>query len=277
MNKSLPFSLFFLLLAGQLFAQDDPPCIDTTGFGEFQVIYPQPLSESNPEGGISQEAIVDNPFEFTFAVYFNDTLNFPTDPDNPDAVLPVVFDSITFETSGAITYDPPMPNFTYTCDPPNCVFVPEELGCVTISGTPTSDQVGTHELFFEGIGHIILFGVPNQQPITYPSFLAPGSYPLEVVQGSGLRTVLLSGFSIQNSPNPFSHTTDILIRSDFSGEYEYRVSDLLGRQIERKRLQILEGDNTVTFDGSKLAEGTYLFTLTDGEAVLTQKLLISRH
>ncbi len=265
-------ALFFVTVS---FAQDEP-CIDTTGFGFFQVIYPQPLTEENPEGGITEEAVVGQPFEFTFAIAFPDTLNFPIDPNNPDATVAVQIDSLSFETSGAITYEPPLANFTYTCQPPTCVFYPDELGCVTISGTPTTEEVGTHQLLFTGRADLLLFGLPLTQELTFPDpNLVPGSYPLVVTATSSV-VELLSGFQIRNVPNPFSERTDILINSEQSGRYEYRVSDLLGRVLERQIVDIREGDNSISFDGSRLSEGVYLFTLTDGRAVLSQKMVVSR-
>lgn len=275
MKKFLLITFAALFLGTLSFAQDEP-CIDTTGFGFFQVIYPQPLTEENPGGGITEEAVAGQPFEFTFAIAFPDTLNFPIDPSNPDATVAVQIDSLSFETSGAITYEPALENFTYSCDPPSCVFYPDELGCVTISGTPTAEEVGTHELLFTGRADLLLFGLPLTQELTFPDpNLVPGSYPLVVTATSSV-VELLSGFQIRNVPNPFSERTDILIDSEQSGRYEYRVSDLLGRVLERQVIDIREGDNTISFDGSRLSEGIYLFTLTDGRAVLSQKMVVSR-
>jgi len=275
MKKLLLFTLTTFFTVTALSAQEEQPCIDTTGFGFFQVIYPQPLTDENPDGGIDVPAVVGAPYEFTFAIAFPDTLNFPIDPENPEAVVPVQIDSLSFEPTGAITYDPPMSDFTYVCDPPSCVFIPNELGCVTISGTPTAEELGTHELLFTGKADLLLFGLPVSQELTFPDpALVPGSYPLVV--GTSSIVELLSGFQLRNVPNPFPDVTDILITSEHSGRYEYYVSDLLGRVLERQVVDIREGDNTISFDGSRLSEGIYLFTLTDGRAVLSKKMVVSR-
>ena len=277
MKQLLLFTCLIFFTSSALLAQEETPCIDTTGFGFFQVIYPQPLSEENPQGGIPEEAVVGEPFEFTFAIAFPDTLNFPVDPTNPDATVAVQIDSLSFETTGAITYEPPLENFTYSCEPPSCVFFPNELGCVTISGTPTAEEIGTHELLFTGRADLLLFGLPLSQELMFPDpNLVPGSYPLEVVDETNSIFELLSGFRIRNVPNPFHSVTNILISSELSGRYEYRVSDLLGRVLARQVVDIREGDNTISFDGSHLSEGIYLFTLTDGRAVLSEKMVVSR-
>jgi len=79
----------------------------------------------------------------------------------------------------------------------------------------------------------------------------------------------------QNYPNPFNPTTQIDFSVPVSGFVSLKVYNSLGQVVAT----IFEGHQqagayTVTFDGSGLSSGVYLYQLQSGSVALTQKLVI---
>ena len=86
----------------------------------------------------------------------------------------------------------------------------------------------------------------------------------------------LCGFELaQNYPNPFNPSSDIRYQISEFRHVKLAVYDLLGQEVavlvnERKA----PGSYEVTFDGSTLASGMYLYRLQSGSYVETKKMLI---
>ena len=81
----------------------------------------------------------------------------------------------------------------------------------------------------------------------------------------------------QNYPNPFNPTTAIRYQVPVASSVRLSVYDLLGREVaalvnEPKA----PGSYEVRFDGSGLASGIYLYTLTSGRYVETRRLVLMR-
>ena len=81
----------------------------------------------------------------------------------------------------------------------------------------------------------------------------------------------------QNYPNPFNPVTTISYRIATTSQVSLAVLDLLGREIEviesGKRVP---GAYEVTFDGSGLPSGIYLYRLEAGDFVETKSLVLLR-
>ncbi len=264
--------LILLLVASNYLvinAQDEPPCTpDLEALDTIAFISPQPLSDITPNGGIKDSATAGIEFEYTFSILVPDTaVNF-------GGVQVRILD-ISFSPDTAIRYEPALSGFDYVCDPPNCKFVGGEPGCVIISGIATEEEIGPHELFFTGQANLGALAID----VNFPDpNLFPGSYQLVVKEdvSASANEVFASNFSMVNRPNPFSDLTQILVRSEVSGNYEFRVYDMLGQALHREVVQLLEGENTIDFDGSQLANGMYLFSLSDGRYAATQKMIVNR-
>jgi len=79
-----------------------------------------------------------------------------------------------------------------------------------------------------------------------------------------------------NYPNPFNPTTVIRYQLPFSSEVNLRVYNYLGRQvallIDNKKIS--RGIHSVTFDGSSLSSGVYLYRLKAGNYIQTKKMIL---
>jgi hypothetical protein len=102
-------------------------------------------------------------------------------------------------------------------------------------------------------------------------------------QGRAGTTLVREGLSIpqsyrleQNYPNPFNPTTRIQFAVRKQGAISLRVYDLLGRTVATLVDGVHQaGEYSVTFDGSSLASGVYIYRLTtqNGDLAKTMSLL----
>jgi hypothetical protein len=78
-----------------------------------------------------------------------------------------------------------------------------------------------------------------------------------------------------NYPNPFNSNTIIKYQVDKYSLVEIKIFDILGREIKTLVNETLQpGSYEVTFDGSNLASGVYLYKLTTEGFSETKKMLM---
>ncbi|MCC2547788.1 S8 family peptidase [Hymenobacter sp. BT175] len=76
-------------------------------------------------------------------------------------------------------------------------------------------------------------------------------------------------------PNPFTGATTISYFLDVDGPVSVEVYNTMGRKVQTLVAGAeAAGLHQVQFDGSKLARGTYLFTVKTGQSVSTQRLVL---
>lgn len=266
----------FILGLGAVNAQTCDP--DTTGLPAGFLIDPLPyIAETNPTGGIDTPAIVGQPFEFV--------LTFAT-PATFDVAGLGTFDvnSIELATEGALSNLPA--SMDYACNPPNCVFEKDSIGCVVVFGTPMMDEAGDGSTVYDiGVTTLVRTTLVDV-PFTFPNTLFPGNYFLCVkatAETPNCEFLLADNNDLSdrvarmyNRPNPASGFTEIVIESMESGQFLLTVSDMLGRQLHYQPIDIIAGTNQFEFDASHLAEGMYIYTLSDGQARTSQKMMIRR-
>ncbi len=229
--------------------------------------YPKPYdSEISPTGGITDTACVNEDFEFvvtlvipaTFSILGNDLpiQNISVNPDTAVRNLPKGLD--------------------YVCEPPTCVFPANSKGCIKLFGT-VNDTTGVYDVSISGFVSTGFFNLP----LTFPdATLFRGNYYLHVkTEGQCLTsTEELANLEVSavNRPNPFNGFTQIVVNSKVSGNFDFVVSDLVGKQVHRERVSIWEGENNIRYDGSHLASGAYIYTLSDGVHRFSSKMIVSK-
>lgn len=275
MKNLLLFPLFLFLFVNSMNAQDQ--CVPDSMFRDSMVgVYPPPLNDMNPDGGIDESACINAPFLYTLTIKVPTTLIFNG--------VPIGVDSIVASTEGAISGLPE--GLRYTCNPPNCVFDPlvDSLGCLLLRGTATDvNTPGDYEL-------TLMVDIFNDSPfnplmLTFPNTFfegADGQYILTLEpEGStnclvGTNDLFAEKFSIQQSPNPFSYFTTLNIESESTEDLSFDVYDLLGKRVYQETVRIYEGSNSIEFDGSSLEEGIFIYTLGNKEGLVSGKMTISR-
>jgi len=178
----------------------------------------------------------------------------------------------------------------YICNPPDCIFTKNTIGCVAFTGTPTT--TGTFFPVVKTTANIELFpGMPNDFPINFPSQetdlveIYPGEYKVTILEaGSADAACIVSSVDKidtkigvrQNTPNPFSTITNIVIDSKESGDFEFKVFSLVGEMVHSENVNFSAGENTITFDGSLLNAGMYFYSIGQGNDVVTKRMVVNR-
>lgn len=268
---------FTLLLAVALnvtsaLAQTIPTCkpaatLPDTVAGVFPLPY-EPTT--NPKGGISDTACLNTYYEYVLSVVVPPVFTAP-------GIGSLPLNRISMPTTNAIQNLPT--GISYACNPPNCVFERNTKGCVILYGTPSNvANIGANNLIITGTVSSIL-----DIPVTFPSTALglPGNYFL-YLRPSGspacktlsTNELLATRLKMTNFPNPYTGITQIEIESELRGAFDLRVYDFTGKIIHRQPVDLQRGINRFSFDGSQLAAGIYIYTLTDGLHAVSRKMVV---
>lgn len=74
-------------------------------------------------------------------------------------------------------------------------------------------------------------------------------------------------------PNPSSGLVNVLFTAAGETKYKIVLTDITGRTIMSKELMASAGQNKISFDLSKYADGVYFLSLADGEKIETVKIV----
>ncbi len=237
-------------------------------------VYPPPMNAANPNGGITESACINKEYEFVFTFVIPDTVDLFGNQYTLDSVL--------VEPDGVIGL--PI-GIDYACNPSACTFTPDDtIGCLVIRGTATSDNtIGDYDLQIKTMIYSSL-GFPV--PVTFPNNLFPGAdglYTLTLEEETSMNCFVVStenylseNVFISNSPNPFGELTNFEVHSKVNEILNFQVFDMLGNLVHQDRIEIFQGANNFVFDGSRLSNGIYTYSLNDGKATLTGKMVVSR-
>lgn len=268
--------LFLLMLAPAVWltAQTGTPTCkpDTTLADTLYGVFPLPYSSRNPTGGISDTACLNTYFEYVFTVKVPDVFPIPGIGE-----FPIV--SVSLNPDTAVANLPQ--GLDYVCNPPTCIFPKGTSGCIILYGSATNAaQVGRHDLKIRGL---VSSFVPI--PVTFPdsTLFAPGNYYLYIqpegspaCKPSSINELAATQLQMHNVPNPFSSLTEIEVNSGIRGRFDFRVFDFMGKVMHRETVQIYQGQNRISFDGSQLPNGIYIYSLTDGLSSVARKMVIHR-
>ncbi|RMG86612.1 MAG: T9SS C-terminal target domain-containing protein [Bacteroidetes bacterium] len=266
--KQLSTLFICLLFSVVTFAQvctPDDMYADTTG------VFPPPFDMATcPDCGITDTACIGEDFNFVFTVAVGETITIV--PGFPQQLDSVIVDSITGVPNG----------ITLACNPGNCVYPANFLGCAVLSGTPTDDNApGDYSLTI--YTNVYAGGSALPIPITFPNALiAPGEYTLHL-QAPGSSSCVVATeeafehrVAIKNVPNPTTGWTQILIDSDIRDQFDLRVMDLMGKEVYAEKVEVQIGANRVDFDGSELPAGVYIYSVGNERGVVSKKMVINR-
>lgn len=279
MKKSLLLTLTIITLAiSSVMAQ---PCLPDPDFVSQGVgVYPFPYNQAALDTGntdyvgIEDTVFTGQDYSFTFTAVVPDSLNFS---GTQTALEWVLVDSIGNMPEG----------LSYECDLADCEFQPavdgvpdSGLGCVAVTGVSNA-PAGSYSIIVYAQAKVGLLDFPI--PVTFPpdeanAFGFPeGEYLIHVVDGGTNVEDLNSRISSLNSyPNPFASETAISFVAESSGDAQLEIFDISGQKVHSEKLMMRAGENEFIFNGSMLAEGTYIYGLTGQDISLVNKFTVSR-
>lgn len=268
--KLLSTIFLSLFLASLAFAQ--APCEPDPMFSDTLGVFPPPIDTTveNPSEGIDLVACIGKPYDFTFTIAIGDSLRVQT------FVLPV--DSITMSPDTAVAGLPT--GLTYSCGSANCIFLKDSTSCISITGTPDeSNEPGEYLLTIEGTFHSGFFA----QATTIPGDFFPGFYTLkleaadsEACTTSSTEELFAPKMEMSISPNPTSSFARLKVDVPKSGVYQYRIYNMLGREVFNTPIRLSAGTSQQEFDFGFLPNGLYLYSLSNENMQLTKRLVIRK-
>jgi Secretion system C-terminal sorting domain len=279
MKKSVLSFVFLTLATLVAFAQT--PCTPNNRYKDSTAgVYPLPfVAVTNPTGGINVPACLGKAYSFVWTVKITDSVTVP----NPlgAGTITTAIDSVTLPTTGAIQNLPV--GITYACNPPNCVFKKNSMGCVALSGTPAaSNAIKVYKLIISGkvFGPLVQLLYPSGYPLTFPGAIAEGEYNLNVYANGDTRcnvsTKELSEVSnISATPNPTSGTTVIRFDAQVNGEFQFTLRNSMGQEVMSTPLSINVGLNAFDINAQDLPNGVYYYSISKGQFLTSQKLVVN--
>jgi hypothetical protein len=259
--------LLFAFASGIGFAQAQTVCTPNPLFASLGIpgVYPNPLQSSSIDPG--QQGVAYQ-FVFTMIVPADTTLDLSSVVGFP---IPPVTVSVNYQEVTGLTGLPQ--GLNYQCDISNCQWVGGQNGCLKLSGIPTESGTFTVGMT-TGYNVNVPAGVPviGGAPLTVP---IPGiSWDYEVT-AVGIEDLRSDVFGItQNTPNPFHGSTKIIFNAPKPSSIEMVVFDLSGKQVAQMSQRATMGINKLEFDGSELAPGVYIYHLSNGEQMVSSKMVV---
>lgn len=252
-------------LSAQICQRDSSILADTS-----VLISPLPFTPDNPVYGLGV-ACIGQPYSQSVTIEVPETFTFN------GVLLPLV--SAQIATTGAIANLPA--GITYLCDPPDCVFQANTLGCILLYGTPTpaNNAPDTVELVISATVNTPFVPIPIQ----FPGPIAPGTYPLPVQPVGAPVCISSTGEAgnplvaeISATPNPASDFVMIKVHATESATFQLQLFDAFGRNAYSQRVYLLAGNNQVRIETAHLPLGMYIYSLANEHGRISKRLVINR-
>jgi hypothetical protein len=178
------------IAAGHAIAQ---PCTPPAGMPDGVWILPEPYMPDDPVPGtgIVDEACVGAPFTMIFDIQVPAQFEVP-------GLGTIPLESLSLATTGAVSGLPA--SFNYACNPPNCVFPANSIGCIAVSGTPQAGNEGEHDLSFAA--SLSTSGL--SMPIHIPEDTSPGGVYVLRIHPSNHPSCLVA-----TQETPWSHVKSL--------------------------------------------------------------------
>ena len=183
-------------------------------------------------------------------------------------MVPVTIDSINLTNVTGLPS-----SFSYSCDPPSCSFPGGTTKCAELSSAaPTSSEVGSHQIIFKTTTYVS--GVPFIGTTTQND-----SIDYYYLQVSGVTSTINqfdnTTFELKGAyPNPVSNQAKIQFVSGTPENITFKIYNLLGEEIESQLISSSKGVNTINLNTSSYSKGIYLYSINNGNKVLTKRMII---
>lgn len=183
--------------------------------------------------------------------------------------FPATIDSIKINS---VTGLPPS-GFTYACTPSSCVFPGGSDACIQLTGpAPTSGMIGVYPLKVNITIYGQAFGIPQQVLDTNDSYI------IYIENNVGIAPITNLAFSVgQNTPNPAASTTLIPVNIPRNAVVHFTVSNLLGKHVISRDLNLQKGSNNISVNLQDLQPGIYLYNITYGGNSVTRRMIVSEN
>lgn len=249
--KKLLLPIFTFLFSVQGYAQCIPDGNTNGGLA-----YPIP---ANTAGGSPMDTI-----SGASTSTYSDVVQFKLPADTVLSGLTATIDSIWIE--GIANFPA---GTQYTCNTPNCKWAGGTNGCVTFYNTFPGSGIIEVQI------NLKVKGTAFGNSLTIPQSLY---YKFDAATVGMDETLDLNKFSmIQNMPNPFSDMTAVQFNSPTQTLVTFEIHNLLGEVMYQENILAHTGINTFNVKGNNFANGTYLYSIRNGNSLLTGKMTVYKN
>lgn len=271
MHKIFTIFLFATVFALSLSAQD-PACMPGQISADTSIILPEPYNFVDMDGGLDSTCI---------GLFYEQVLTTLAPATVPFGGQEFAIDSLSIDVEGAIDGLPP--GFDYACNPPSCVFLPEEEACIVITGmTDETITPGTYDLSLRI--RAFNFLAPTGLLLTYPDDLGnpDESYFINVAAQDTCNVTITSTIFLQDNltsfiaPNPTASYTELKVNSRENMDLQMVLTDILGKVHVQQPISIVSGQNVIPLQVQDLSQGIYFMNLTNGKEFISHKLVIEK-
>ncbi|MGE0636235.1 MAG: T9SS type A sorting domain-containing protein [Bacteroidia bacterium] len=159
----------------------------------------------------------------------------------------------------------------YACNPADCSFPGNSINCISIYGTPQAGDVGTYPLTVyvtANVTHALLgtFDAPQSTVTGYQ--VVVGDVGVEVLDANKFQVA-------QNIPNPANGSTTINFTSPSPSTVDFKVYNMLGMVVKNNKIDAVSGMNKINFNTNELAQGVYVYAITNGNTTITKRMVVS--
>lgn len=203
--------------------------------------------------------------------FYSDTLNILT-PHNAGDIDPL-FSIFTIDSIALNSVTGLPPGLSIVCNSQTgaaCTYLPQQVGCGLIQGTPT--LAGNYPISLDVIAyaHAPLFGA-QELPQVFTG------YSINISMGAGVDEMPIATLShVRNVPNPVTDRTNIEFNLAKAGEVKVKVYDLVGAELWTGQLLGKPGLNRMPFEATKLESGIYLYTVSSAGTSFTGRMVVGR-
>jgi len=181
MNRKILLLTILIHFTGLVALKGQDICVPSETYADSSAgVYPLPYHELLfPDGGIHDTVCIGTPFEYTFTAVLEDSISWMG--------FSFKLNSLEILPNGVLNLPA---GLQYGCNPPNCVFLANSMGCLKIYGTATEEnQPGQYDLQLRS--KIVVANGLLSVVDTLPELLVPGSHyylPVEAASGSYCQT-----------------------------------------------------------------------------------------
>ena len=204
-------------------------------------------------------------------VFYSDTLNILV-PSDAGLVNPN-FSGFNIDSVSLSQVTGLPPGITVSCNSQTgapCTYLPNQLGCGLLEGTPT--EAGTYPIVLTVTGYVQIFFTTQAVPLTFSGYsitIAPNT-----VGVTDLATAKLG--RVQNVPNPFADRTTIEFSLSKAAPTRIKVFNLVGGEVWSRTVQGKAGNNRVPFELNDLESGIYIYHVEAAGTTFTGRMMVNR-
>lgn len=133
---------------------------------------------------------------------------------------------------------------------------------------------GNRNPFIDSVRYACYIDFSNMTYIASPTYTTGVNFPCYVASTVGVKENAASHFEYILAPNPASGEFYLMIDATIAEKFDMNITDISGRILYKRTVDVANGFNNVTINDLKLTGGVYFVNLNYKNEKITRKLII---